>query len=188
MSRINSCLRELAERIEAVHDEATESFVRTEDFEDLLEETLRRVATERSEEKRRLYGGFLVNNIARPDFAYERRIKMLEALEEVQLSHLTVLAAMTRAPTAQEVDGMMGSVQATLQKRTPAVANELDRIAKDLERLDLVSNLLSSMRVMMTARGAADLRGRVTEFGREFLAFLTSGEAHADKPSQDERT
>ena len=180
MSRVNECLQELGKRIEAVHSDAAEKFVQTEDFEDLLEETLRRVALERNEEKRRLYGDFLVNNVAEPDFEYERRLKMLKVLEEIQMSHILVLRALAQPPTQREMDGMIGSVEDTLQGRASSVAGELGSIAKELERFDLATNVVNSMRVMMTASGAADLRRKVTPFGEQFMTFLTSDDGEAD--------
>jgi len=181
MNRVAACLQELGKRIESVHTEAAESFVKTEDFEDLLEETLRRVAMERNEEKRRLYGDFLVNNIADPDLSYERRLKMLKVLEELQISHLAVLKALAQPPSQTEVDRSMGSVEDTLQNRVPSVAGELDTIAKELERFDLVANVVSSMRTMMTAHGAAELRNRITPFGQQFMQFLVANDGEANK-------
>jgi hypothetical protein len=177
LSRVNTCLQELGRQIEAVHDEAAESFVKTEDFEDLLEETLRRVAMERNEEKRRLYGDFLVNNVGCPDLEYERRLKLLKTLENTQSSHIAVLKALAQPPTQSEVDRSMGSIGETLRSRLPDVAEQLNTITEELERLDLASNLAKSLHTMMTARGAAELHNRISPFGREFMEFLAeSGE------------
>ena len=81
MSRVNDCLKVLASRVESIRDTVAEDFVRTEDFEDLLEQTLRRVADERIAEKRELFAVFLLNSIGKPDFPYERRLKLLKILE-----------------------------------------------------------------------------------------------------------
>lgn len=182
MDRINSCFQELGRRIESVHNRTAEEFVKTEEFADLLEETLRRVALERNKEKRRLYGDFLVNNIGHPNLDYERRLKMLKVLEDIRMSHVAVLKALAQTPTRHEADKMMGSVEDTLSSRAPEVAGEMNAIAKDLERLDLSANLLSSMKVMMTGHGAAELRSRITDFGRQFMDFLRSeNEGEANK-------
>ncbi len=172
MSRVNECLKAIASHIESVHDKMTEEFVKTEDFEDLLEQTLKRVAEERNEEKRKLFAAFLLKNIGKSNLPYERRLKLLKVLEELQLSGLILLNALSQTPAEYELNRSMGSVHQTLTERAPEIVNEIDQIAKELERLDLVENLTNSMRTMMTGQGAADLRNRMTSLGQEFLFFI----------------
>lgn len=172
MSRINDCLKAIASHVESVHDKVTEELVKTEDFEDLLEQTLKRVAEERNEEKRKLFAAFLLNNIGKPNLAFERRLKLLNVLEEFQLSGLILINALSQTPTEYELNRSMGFVHQTLSERAPEIVNEIDQIAKELERLDLVKNLTNSMRTTMTGRGAADLGNRITSLGQEFLFFI----------------
>ena len=174
MSRVNDCLKVLASRVESIRDTVAEDFVRTEDFEDLLEQTLRRVADERIAEKRELFAVFLLNSIGKPDFPYERRLKLLKILEDLQLSGLSMLKALSQTPDSRGLNRSIGSVHQTISERVPDIAVEIDQVAKELERLDLAQNLTNSMRTTMTGRGAAELDNRITPLGRDFLLFIAS--------------
>ena len=55
LGRVSEVLQGLAHNLESLQSEVSADYVKTEDFEDLLEQTLKRVAEERNEEKRNLY-------------------------------------------------------------------------------------------------------------------------------------
>src|SRR5262245_5026146 len=61
--RVREVLAGVAEDLRGFKSEATERYVQTEDFADLLDKTLRQAGEERTEEKRQLYRSFLVNAI-----------------------------------------------------------------------------------------------------------------------------
>jgi hypothetical protein len=69
-------------------------YIRSEDFEDLFRETLRRVENERNEAKRHLYRDFLLGTIHDPGGDYDERLRILRALEQLQPDHIAVLRAM----------------------------------------------------------------------------------------------
>lgn len=54
LGRVREVLEGLATGLANFQSEVSEKYVRTDEFEDLLEQTLRRAADERAEEKRRL--------------------------------------------------------------------------------------------------------------------------------------
>lgn len=59
MERVGEVLEGLAQDLKNFHSEASESYVRSDQFQDLLERTLRQAADERNDEKRRIYRLFL---------------------------------------------------------------------------------------------------------------------------------
>jgi hypothetical protein len=149
------------------------TYVRSEDFEDLLIETLGRVESERSEEKRRAYGQLLasaVRNAGEP--GYDEQLRYLRVLEELQPDHLGMLAAITQEPDGSQ-GGVTSSLLGTLQSRLPDMPEEHVRdLAQQLDRMAL-TNMGGALSAMMTARGAADLRSRLTPFGQRFVAYIT---------------
>ena len=160
LGRVREVLEGVAADLAEFKSAVSEEYVRTEEFEDLLEQALRRASEERSEEKRRMYRAFLSDAIEAPGESYDDQLRLLRTFEELQPDHLGVLKVMSQEPGSDP--GMMGSPVQTLRERLP----EFD----DARIEDLVSQLndmritnLGSLKVMMTGRGAADLRHVVTE-------------------------
>ncbi len=174
IGRIETCLKFLSERVEDVRSEKAENFVKTEDFEDLLEQTLKKVADERNEEKRILYGRFLLNNIAMPEVDFEERSKMLRILEGLDPAHVELIKAFLQIPTPRDSRGHWGSsIIRTLSSRLPNYSEErIIELVNDLEQLGLTADLAGSLKTLMTSDGAVDLRSRVTALGRRFVDFL----------------
>jgi hypothetical protein len=147
--------------------------VRSDEFEDLLDQTLRRVANERHESKRRLYREFLVEAITKPA-AYDEQLRILRILEELQAAHIILLRAILQEPDPKHADGISGSFNATLARRLPAYNDVIGDLVAQLNDFRITN--LSSLHTMMTARGAEDTRGTVTPFGQRFVSYIRSAE------------
>lgn len=167
--RVHEALAGLAKELWEFRSEASEAYVKTEEFEDLLEQTLHRVADERSGAKRELYRAFLRGAIKSPGDPYDEQLRVLRMLELLQPDHVRVLRAMMEPPDPNPPPG--GSHDQCLAKRAPEISSdrraELSRELTDLRLVDL-----SSSSTMMTGRGAEDLSGQITPYGRRFLEFL----------------
>jgi len=169
MSRVKEVLMGLAEELSGFKSTISEEYVRTEEFEELLEQTLKRAAEERSDEKRRIYRDFLIDAISSPGEAYDEQIRFLRTLEELQPDHLRLIRALSQSPS--QSPGIMGSPNQTLRQRLP----EFDegRIGDLLAQLnDLRVTNLTSLKVMMTGHGAEDLRHSITAYGQRFLRYI----------------
>lgn len=66
LGRVREVLEGVARELKDFKSEASEAYVKTEDFKELLERTLRQAAEERSEEKRHVYKNFLAGAIESP--------------------------------------------------------------------------------------------------------------------------
>lgn len=171
MGRVNEVLQGLSNQLKELSQES-EQYVKTEDFQDLVEETLRRVYRERNEEKRRIYRDFLIGAIQSPGEPYDEQMRFLRALEQIQPDHIRVLRALMQE-TDPETNVLMGSPGQTLERRLPEMPTE--RIADLVSQLnDLRITNLGTLNVMMTGRGAEDLRSTITVFGKRFVDFLRS--------------
>lgn len=169
LSRVREVLEGLASGLAEFKSDASEKYVKTEEFEELLEQTLKRATEERHEEKRRIYSAFLTDAIESPGEPYDEQIRFLRTLEELQPDHLRLLRALSQAPGPNA--GMMGSPNQTLRRRLP----EMDegRVGDLLSQLnDLRVTDLTSLKVMMTGHGAEDLRHSVTPYGKRFLRYI----------------
>ncbi|MCI0427561.1 MAG: hypothetical protein L0Z46_06060 [Nitrospiraceae bacterium] len=169
LNRVRGVLESVAEDLKGFKSEITDRYVRTGEFEELLERTLRQAADERSEEKRRLYASFLRDDIKSPTGTYDEKLRFLRTMEELQPDHLLVLKALSAAPDANP--GMMGSPSQTLSKRLPQMNEaQITELVSQLNDMRITN--LGSLKVMMTGHGAADLRHSITQYGRRFVEYV----------------
>lgn len=171
--RVRTFLLELADRVR--DDEAEhETFIRSEDFEDLLVETSQRVWAERSEEKRRLYRDFLVDVVNHPEAEpYDERLRFLRVLERVQEAHVEVLRAVLQEPDPSP-SFSMGSMSHVLLNRLgwgedEAAKSRLADLTQQMGDLRIISGPPGGM---MTAAGAENTRAIVTPFGQRLTRFI----------------
>ncbi|MFQ5875776.1 MAG: hypothetical protein ACE5JL_18520, partial [Dehalococcoidia bacterium] len=167
--RVKEVLEGLVEDLREFRSEVSEDYVKSEEFEELLEHTLHRVAAERNEEKRLIYRDFLVGIIKSPGEPYDEQLRFLRTLEDMGPDHIEVLRALVQKPDPDP--GMTGSRRGTLSKRLAEIAPE--RIEELVSQLnDMRVTNLTSLRTMMTAQGAENLGHAITPFGRRFLHFI----------------
>src|SRR6266511_4130926 len=167
-ARMNEVLWQLGRQVEELSDQSKE-YVETEDFEDLLRETMSRVANERNEETRRLYAGFLADAVRSPGEPYDEQLRFLQTMERLQADHVRVLKALLEYPSTVS-DHSIGSRAATLKRRLPDM--EPERIAGLVGQLNDLRLTNLSLGGMMTAAGAEDTRSSITSFGSRFTRFL----------------
>lgn len=169
LARVREVLGGLVADLEDFKSAISEEYVKTEEFEELLEQTLRRATEERNEEKRKIYRTFLLNAIESPGEPYDEQIRFLRTLEEIQSDHLRMIHALSLQPSPNT--GMMGSPNQTLCKRLPEIGE--DRIAELVDQLNNKRvTKLTSLKTMMTGHGAEDLRHSITPYGHRFLQYL----------------
>lgn len=167
--RILEVIQGVSEDLRNFESQAAEAYVKTEDFEELLENALKRAKDERSSEKRALYRRILTNAIKHPGRKYEEHMRFINILNEIEPSHIVILRALLVPPKSNL--GIMGSPIHTLQERIPEFTeDQIEQLVDELN--DRRITALRSLRTLMTARGAADLRGSITPIGKAFLAYL----------------
>ncbi|MGH0035334.1 MAG: hypothetical protein ACQGVK_09940 [Myxococcota bacterium] len=170
LDRVNEVLRGFAEDLQDFESEASKQYVKTEGFEDLLEETLRHAAAERTEEIRRAYRTFLVRSVMDAEDLYDEQMRVLRVLEELQAGHILVLGALTSEPD-EDPNALSGSQLRTLDRRIPELTKEtIEQLAEQLN--DLRVTKLTGLRTMMTARGASDLRHCLMPLGESLLRYI----------------
>jgi len=169
MDRVKEVLDGLASDLQDLRSEVSENYVRTDEFQELLERTLRSAAEERNENKRRIYRAFLAGTIRSPGEPYDEQLRFLRTLLDFQADHIRVLQAIMQAP--EQNSGIAGSQIQTLSRRLPDIPRE--RIHELIVQLnDMRITNLMSLNTMVTAHGAADLRHGVTSYGKRFITYL----------------
>ena len=170
LGRVSEVLEGVASDLADFKSDVSEQYVRTEEFEDLLEQTLRRAGEERSEEKRRMYRAFLSGAIESPGEPYDEQIRMLRTFDELQPDHLRLLKALSKRPDREP--GMIGSPIQTLRERLPEFDNaRVEELVAQSNTMRVTK--LGTLQVMMTGRGAADLRSAITEYGQRLLNYIS---------------
>ena len=168
--RIKEVLVGITEELCEFKSVTSESYVQTEDFEDLLEQSLRRVADERNLEKRIIYKKFIVDAIEHPGESYDEQLRFVRILEEIQLDHLKVMKALSEDPITP-ANMLTGSPFQTLNRRLPEMDEaRIEDIINQLNDLRLTN--LNSLKTMMTPQGAEDLTHSVNSLGKRFVNYL----------------
>ena len=170
-NRIQEVLDDLADRLTGFESEVSKDYVRTEDFEELLEHTLRRVADERNSDVRKLYVDFIHKMIVEPSDDYDAHMDVLTRIERLRAVDVVVLHAMLEEPRQDELNRLMGSPMQSLEERTGL---DPDTIKAAIENTDdlRMTNLTGSLQTMMTASGAASLQHAVTALGKRVLGYI----------------
>jgi len=173
LGRVREVLDGLANDLNDFKSDVSENYVKTNEFEDLLEQTLRRAAEERNEEKRRLYRAFLAGAIVSPGEPYDDQLQILRTFEQLIPEHLLVIKAISQVPIVDDRK-MLGSPRGTLRDRLPDLTDQrIEELVTQLNNMRITK--LTTLRVNMTGRGAADLRHNITNYGRRILQYIFDG-------------
>lgn len=170
MTRVGEVLQGISKDIESLESEVSKNYVKTEDFEDILEQALKRVGEERNEDKRKLYRAFLSDAITSPGENYDDQLRLLRTFEELTSDHLHLLKALMQEPDKNP--GSMGSPSQTLSERLPSInQNRIEEIVNQLNDMRVTNQ--TSLKVMMTGSGAQDLRHSITPYGKRIIEYIS---------------
>jgi ketosteroid isomerase-like protein len=172
--RIREVIRELQRQIEEARASVNEEYVRSDEFEDLLDQTLRRVSTERHEAKRRVYAAFLAGALTSPGEPYHEQLRFLRTFEALQPDHLRIIEAMMQESRPRGGSGG-GSIIQVLRLRLPDMQTErLTDLVEQLHDERLVT--LDSKILTAYMNDPQSLRGRFTPYGQRLVALCLSGD------------
>lgn len=175
--RLVGFVQELSRLFEEEHDRVDAEFVRSTEFDRMVEDVLDRVQQVKNEEKLGYWAALLagVATTDRPE--QSDRERMIETLDGLRVSNLRLLNVIASTRAARP--GLyMGGVMDTLRWKLPDVSeDDIRRDWVDLARFDLVQSYPSGT---MTAQGAGDLTVRQTSYGRAFVRLLRLEAGYAD--------
>ena len=170
LARIIDFLNDLAKDLSNFKTEVNNEYIQTDDFEELFENTLLKVAEERNEKKRIFYKSFLINSMKFPQDSYDEKNQILKQLEQLQIGHIFIIKAILGKPDPNP-SGISGSIGNTLDKRIAELSKE--QIYELLSQLqDMRITKLTDPNAMLTAHGAEDIRGGLTNSGRKLIKYI----------------
>lgn len=166
IARVDELLKGMAEELKDFKSEISENYVKTEDFEDLLDQTLRRTSEERNEEKRKIFKSFLVQVVKNPGEQYDDQLRLLRLMDNIYADHILVLKALMAEPK-----GSSDRKIHTLVERLPGMSSEkIKELVTQLNNLRVTD--LQALTAMMTTNAAQDLRNSVTPTGQRLIKYL----------------
>ena len=155
-----------------------ETYVGSEDFEELLEEALLKAARERSESKRRAYARILARDLQNPlAQPYDAKLRILVKLEPLQEGHLRILAEIAQAaPEKDPKDGGEGDATARLAASLGESEESVARLLEDLRQEGLVEpeGLWG---------GGLVPKNVLTDLGRRIVSYLAPAPLGETRPS-----
>jgi hypothetical protein len=167
--RLVEFVQDLSREFTAEQERIDREYVKTHDFDRMVEDVLDRVQTVRNEEKLGYWAALLAGVATTDRPTTSDRDRMIQTLDDLRPEHLRLLHVI--ATTSEPPPNLyMGGVNATLTWRMPDVAeDEARRLWGELARTGVVADYPSGL---MTAQGAGNLTVRLTPFGREFVKLL----------------
>lgn len=165
--RVEEAVKEVVQELATQHKQVNEEYVKSEEFEELLAQTLDKIARELDGEKREIYRNFLLRIITSPPQSYWSQRQLLRLAEELSPGHIRLL----RAFLAQPDGGGMGARIRALAARTGTSPEVAMGLAEDLERTGLVTNT-ESLRIMVS--NSEETKPFISALGHQLLRFIAA--------------
>ena len=175
--RLDTLLESIVKDFSHTQRKMNLEFVKSADLVDLFGEVVPRVQKERDEDKRRYYKNILLGAVTGESVdPYDQAMKYVRTLEELQPVHVVVLRAVAIELPEEELwkrDLSGGFMINTLLERLPQVSREqFPEVLDDLNRARVTNFRVDSLSLAMSGASAANLRSRLTEYGKAFVAFV----------------
>jgi hypothetical protein len=159
MARVREIIEGLVSDLKEFKSEASETYVKTDEFQELLEHALGKAADERNQGKRQAYRAFLTDAVKSPGVSYDEQIRSLRILEELQVAHLKVLRALMDELARNQ--GSLGLQFPSLQMRLPEMQRDHIRdLVLQLNNMG-VTNIVEKGQILS-----------LTPFGQRLIRFI----------------
>lgn len=169
-------VEDLDERLRAGQERIDREFVKTSEFQLMVEDVLDRVQQRRNEEKFTYWADLLAGVASTDRPPRGDRDRLVETLDRLRLSHLQLIHVV--ATTTEPRPGLYaGGINDTLGWKMPGIP--LEDIRRDWDDLAREGVLQAYPSGMMTAAGAGNLAVRVTPYGEQFIRLLHLREREA---------
>jgi hypothetical protein len=166
LQRLVAVLNDLQTRLNTL-EAGSEEYLKSDEFGDLVEKTLRQAAEESSEEKRSLYAEFLAGIVEEPVEPYDQRRLMLRTLDELEPAEVLVLRTLAMPYIQADPDAPPGTLGAMASPPFDTTWSEENSLA--LEHLATMGLVTVPDTPRNSRRRAVP---RLTDYGRKFIAFV----------------
>jgi len=170
--RVVEFVRKLNDAVTNMENRLDGDFIQSDEFADLTEDVLESVARRAAGGKRGFYAAALANTATPSPPGEAERERMLDALEELRLSHLRLLAVVATTRSLPEGSNLYaGGIEQNIMPRLEGVSEEQMRADwADLARLGVLGSYPSGT---MSRQGIEDLAVRMTDFGGRFVDWIS---------------
>jgi hypothetical protein len=175
--RIKEFLSALKTEIEANKMIINTEFINKNDFLDVFEITTRKIANERSEEKRSYFKNILLHGMLSANDTYDEVEYQMRILEQLNNNHLFLLRFF-RSPKQYGLENGISQVRENILLRLfrqifPAwdIDHLFDHL-KDLENSRLIEDVTGNFRTMTSGLTIDNLEGKLTSKGATFISFI----------------
>lgn len=178
--RLNSFIFDLAYQLQSVKSSINEDFVKTEDFEDMVELIFSRAADTRQQVKLDALRDVFTNAVLKSDIHYEEIEEVTDLLMRSQRRYILLLRILADPEKADEQMGQVvgkgrgisTSLNSILRQLLPEWdSEEIERTWQDLLTDQLINT--PGTKTMITDKGIHQLENRLTTYGNLVVGYLT---------------
>lgn len=179
--RLNEFLVTLADQLKGHEDRVNTDFIRSDEFEDLVEDVFSKAAESRQQEKLDALRAIFLNTVFSSCPSYETAAEIAALIDRWQARHV-VLVRILSDPVAADREtgnrvghggGMTTSISQIIRKLLLAWDDDqIDRTWSDL--WDAKIHRSPGTKTMMTDRGISQLENRLTEFGEKVAKYISA--------------
>lgn len=179
--RLYKFLIDLANDLKSLQDQVNQEFMKSDEFEDLVEDIFTKASESRQQEKIDSYRAIFINTLLSETTAYNEAVEIALLVEGWQPKHIVLLKILANPLRADEDmgnpvgngGGISTSINEILKRLLPDWdSDQIDRTWQELHDARIHNTL--GTHTMITDRGIHQLEGRLTRFGQKVVRYLTN--------------
>lgn len=176
--RLEEFAQRVAEDLKSVADKVDETYLRTDEFAHIFEQSFKGAAEHYQREKLEAFRGILVNAAVRHDVSQEEKEHFLVMANNLSVLQLRILRFMEEpkrylAEVGIEEGAVRGGFSDMFRTVLPGLDLEVIRSAfGDLHQLGLINTDKTIFGTMTSGQGLQLLGNRVSPLGQRLIAFL----------------
>ncbi len=184
VKKILKFIADLSVEIKSLEDKIDKDYLLKEDFAYLFETVFLRVLREYRIDKIEALKTFLINACVRSDVSNDLKEYFLSLTDRLESVHMHLLSLFWNQnqfankygvkPPNYITTGSLRQTISTYVKPLDYKESLWESAVRDLDQMGLFNSVSSALRTMMTPQGATELKGRMTELGKQFCGFVLS--------------
>ncbi len=187
VERVIRFAEDLAARVEAVEDKIDHEFVLREEFAAAVEDTLDRITRRRNDQKLQFFAAAIAATMTVDRPAERERERLVDLLDELRPSHLSVLAGIARGtPPPDARPPFTVGVAANDAVAAATASADTDDVQGDIRQLEVRGLIVPMGSGTVMLHAAYDVRRLVTPLGWKLIQFAALTKDIVGPPGSDE--
>ena len=178
--RLEEFAEQIASDLRALREAIDATYIRSDEFAHIFEQSFRGVAENYQEEKVAAFRGILVNAPIRRDVSEDEKQYFLSLVSSLTPLHIRLLRFLDDPAAYAAAAGLSeSSIDGGFRRFLPVVISGvrvevLESAFADLYQMGMINTAPSIFTTMTSAGGLQLARGRVTPLGQLFVSFITA--------------